>query len=171
MNVDGSWKQKWNREARTSPCYTDKAHAVRQQCGWLLIQETCWSGWDSMCTCFYWWIPQFTGCSLFFPPARLRHLEMSLLVPVAFCCYLFLSLTLWNYCFLHTIQTPQPPHSLPYQPMQTFLCDPLILCCSVISLFWLENRLQVHSSVLCSHRIVEVLLCLWPLFISASWLY
>lgn len=85
MNVDGSVrKQKWNREAWTSPCYTDKAHAVRQQCGWLLIQETCWSGWDSMCTCFYWWIPQFSGCSLCFFPARLRHLEMSLTCPSSF---------------------------------------------------------------------------------------
>lgn len=112
--------------------------------------------------------------SLFSPPARLRHLEMSLTCPSSFFAAIYFSVwlnetaafcTQSKHLSLHThcLISPCRPSCVTHSS-----CVALSSVCFDLKT---GRQLQVHSSVLCSHTIVEVLLCLWPLFISASWLY
>lgn len=98
----------------------------------------------------------------------------------AVCYGSFLSLTQWNcgflcFFFLLTIQTPQPPHAAFATNVDHHVWPtPLILYCFVITLFRCESMCAKDqcnpATEWCSHSTVAVLLCLWPLFISAWWL-
>lgn len=137
-----------------------------------LIQETCWSGWDSRRMCFYWWIPQFASCSLLFPPRQARHAEMSACPISFFTFFLLLSvslgLTQGKWCFFANAPNTSASthththgythtHTHTYQYMQTFWCDPLIIFrCSVIGLFWLKNWPNNCSLDLCTSVVVSM---------------
>lgn len=52
-------------------------------------------------------------------------------------------------------------HTQPYQPVETFLCDPVTLHCYVITLFWRESRPANDYCSHCSNPAIDVVTALW----------
>lgn len=128
----------------------------------------------TVCTCVF---TGFTRCFLFVfsSPKPVEEFANHLKMSVTFLLLLTSQFESWNCSFLHTIETPQPPHTA---------ADNLISPCRASCVTHSMNDamssvcfdVQVDllmipaASDWCSHCVAEVLLCLWPLFISACWL-
>lgn len=113
---------------------------------------------------------------------QMGHLEMMQLFSLFFPCHVFLRLTEWNCCFFFffaqnpntsaSTHTHNRPHNRLISPCRPSLCDPRSPSAALSSVCFhvkTGRRLQPRAYY-SSHSILEVLLCVWPLFISASWL-